>query len=47
MKNQPREKILAKVKPALEKDGGYGPNGCPTVVKNAAKWVAELLFGEK
>jgi len=47
LENQPREKILAKVKPALEKDGGHGPNGCTTVVKNAAKWVAELLLGER
>ena len=31
----------------FEKDGGHGPNGCPTVVKNAAKWVAELLLEEK
>lgn len=28
----------------FEKDGGHDPNGCPTVVKNAAKWVAELLL---
>lgn len=31
----------------FEKDGGHGPNGCPKVVKKAAKWVAKLLLEEE
>lgn len=31
----------------FEKDGGHGLDGCPLVVKKAAKWVAELLLKEK
>lgn len=30
----------------FEKAGGHGPQGCPTVVRNAAKWVAEILLEE-
>ena len=31
----------------FEKDGGHGANGCPTVVENAVKWVAELFLEEE
>ena len=30
----------------FEKAGGHGPQGCPTVVKNAARWVSEILLAE-
>lgn len=31
----------------FEKDGGHGASGCPLVVKNAAKWVAEFFLEEE
>lgn len=39
MERLPKEEVL--------KDGGHSPMGCPTVVENAAKWVAELLLEER